>query len=195
MSDGRMLCGRCDKLAVRNPEEVKAIFRKIRTDLAARFGYDNKHRIELLQVGAERLEKESGSIYQPSGGRRMALMCYRNKVTIRTFPDGRKQKTVSDETCQIFILNTVPRDMLIDALAHELTHDYLRHHVGEVKTLANEEGFCELIAALYNEKNGTAYLNKAKKEQPDPVYGGGYRKMDGIYRKNRSFQKTLKYVK
>ncbi|MBE6390499.1 MAG: protein DA1 [Lentisphaerae bacterium] len=195
LPDGRWLCAKCNKMAVRKPADVERIFRKVRADLAARFGYDSKHRIELLQVSPARLEKESGSIYQPAGSSRMALMRYRNKVTVKILPNGKKEKRISDEKCQIFVLNTVPEDMLYDALAHELTHDYLRHNVGNVKNLANEEGFCELVSALYNEKNGTAYLNDVKKSRKDPVYGDGYRKMDSLFRKNKSFQKTLKYVK
>ena len=85
--------------------------------------------------------------------------------------------------------------MLRDALAHELTHDHLRHKVGKVNDLASEEGFCELVASLYNIKTNNSKLNKAKEVNPDPVYGGGYRKMRSIYEKKRSLRETMKAVR
>lgn len=189
------VCRKCQESAVQNPGEVRNIFNRVRRDMGKMFGYDTGHNIILRVVDAGTLNKESGNIYLPSGSRRMALMRYQNREQVRKYPDGRVEKKVIDEKCQIFVLQGVPRAMLYDALAHELTHDHIRHKVGKVRDLANEEGFCELIASLYNIKLGNGFLNKAKEKNPDPVYGGGYRKMRSIYQRSKSFSKTLKYVK
>ena len=197
MSDGRTICRNCRKTAVTDEAEVKKIFLKVRKDLAEMFGYDNKHPIELILVNAKELEKKSEKIYSPGGGRRLALMSYNRTVKTVKLPNGNVENKVVAEKCQIYILDTMPRDRLYDTFAHELTHDYLRHYMnGEKgKELDREEGFCELIASLYNIKRGKKELNMEKETNQDPVYGGGYRKMRSYYRVNKSFKQTLKQVR
>ena len=192
---GMITCRRCCKTAVNDEREIRKIFHRVRLDLKEMFGYDFTHRINLSIVDVPTLNKESGSIYSPPGSRQMALMRYQNKEQIRKYPNGRVERKMVYENCRIFVLKGVPRAMLIDAIAHELTHDYLRHNVGNVKELANEEGFCELIASIYNIRIGNAFLNKAKEVNPDPVYGGGFRKMRAIYKQTGSIRQTLKYVR
>lgn len=195
LSDGRNICQRCTAAAVSDPQEVKKIFRQVRNDLARWFGFDNRHRIQLKIVDYPELRRVGKNIYMPGGGRQMALMQYNQEITTRTYPDGRKKSFVSKENCVIYVLKSTPRKMLQDALAHELTHDHLRHNVGQVKELASEEGYCELVASLYNIKTGNAKMNKAKEANQDPVYGGGFRKMQSIYKKTGSLRKTMQYVK
>lgn len=194
-SDGKNVCQSCRKSAVNDPQEVRRIFNRVRQDMNRMFGYDPKHKIILNIVNVPTLNDRSKSVYMPAGGKRLALMHYQNQVQIRKYPNGREERKIVNEKCQIFILRGVPRVMLYDAFAHELTHDYIRHHVGNVKNLASEEGFCELIAFLYNKKLGNTFLNSRKERNTDPVYGEGFRSMRGIYRRTGSFQKTLKYVR
>ena len=194
-ADGRSICHTCRQSAVTSYQEVYKIFQEVRRDLAALFGYDAKHKIQLHIVDAARLRKLSKSLYSPAGSRRMALMTYYKEVTERRRFSGKKERFISAETCRIYVLDTIPRAMLYDTLAHELTHDHLRHNVGNVKDLASEEGFCELAAALYNVQKGNRYLNRTKEANTNPVYGGGYRKMRSIYRKTGSLRKTMRYVR
>lgn len=194
LPDDRQVCRDCRKTAVSDPQHIRTIFRRVRSDLARMFDYDSSHRIELIIVNAHELEKEARSNYMPTNGQRMALMKYSEKVQITR--RGRKQKQrVVQTKCQIFVLDTIPETMLYDVLAHELTHDYLRHNVGKVRDNAKEEGFCELAAALYNQKRGAAFLNRAKNANPDPVYGGGFRTMYTYYRRVGSLQKTLQFLR
>ena len=92
-------------------------------------------------------------------------------------------------------MDLIPYAMLLDTFAHELTHDHLRHNVGDVKNLTAEEGFCELAASLYNIQKGNKQLNKVKEANNDPVYGGGYRMMSRIYKKTGSFRQTMRHVR
>ena len=197
LNDKRKICRKCRSSAVTDPEEVKLIFKTIRYNLAKRYGFDRKHDIELHIVGLPELEKNSASLYRPEGGRQLALMSYKAKIKQKLNRKGevRKQRVVDDE-CHIFVLHTVPRKQLIDALAHELTHDHLRHNVGKVKELADEEGFSELVASLYNTKIGNSRMNNAKEANPDKIYGDGFRKMRQLYLKNgKSLKKTMEYLK
>ena len=125
----------------------------------------------------------------------MALMTYYKEVTEKRHFSGKKERFISSESCKIYVLDSIPVAMLYDTLAHELTHDHLRHKVGNVKDPASEEGFCELAAALYNEQKGNRRLNRAKEANTDPVYGGGYRKMRAIYQKTGSLHSTMSYVR
>lgn len=194
LADGRHICRECSKTAVKDPQRIRTIFQQVRSDLARMFGYDNRHRIQLLIVDAQELEKEAHSTYTPTNGQRMALMKYSEKV--QTTRRGRKKSSrVVQTTCQIFVLDSIPEIMLYDVLAHELTHDFLRHKVGKIRDNAKEEGFCELAAALYNQKRGAYFLNRAKNANPDPVYGGGFRTMYSHYRRVKSLHKVLPYLR
>ena len=195
LSDGRNICRTCRKTAVYDIREIRRLFQMVRRDMAAWFGYDVNHRIELHVVDARRLNELSKSVYSPGSGRRMALMAYHKEVTEKRSLLGKKERFISSETCRIYVLGSTPRAMLLDAIAHELTHDHLRHNVGEVKDLASEEGFCELAASLYNIRNGNKMLNVLKEKAQDPIYGGGYRKMKKIYDRTRSLQKTMQFVR
>ncbi len=194
LNDGRKICQSCDNSAPKSDHEIRAIFKDIRNDLAKMYNYDNRHNIGLKIVDNHILQKVSASIYMPEGGKQLALMNYQAEIAT-TKRNGKTQEHITKEICTIYVLKNTPKERLIDALAHELTHDHIRHNVGEVKELANEEGFCELVAALYNKAKGQEYLNNHKTTNPDPVYGDGFRKMWKIYQNNKSFEKTLKYVK
>lgn len=197
LRDNRRICRKCRSTVVSNPDEVRKIFNQIRRNLAQWYGFDRMHVIQFRIVSIDQLTKLTGSIYRPENGRQMALMRYRSETIRKVDRLGNvKQEIPGKETCQIYVVYNVPKDMLIDALVHELTHDHLRHNVGKVKNLANEEGFCELVASLYNAKIGNGYLNKRKLKNPDKIYGDGFRKMRRIFLRNgRSLKRTIQYVK
>ena len=196
LKDGRRICRICRRTAVVNHDEIRTIFRQVRANMGKFFGFDQGHKIELVIVSVRELEKNSKTSYMPDGGRRLALMKYENTVSEKRYPDGRVQRVATKERCRIFVMDNVPRAVLIDALAHELTHDYLRHNAGRVNKLAEEEGFCELTAALYNERTGNHRLNRRKELSTDPVYGGGYREMRARYLRNgKNWKKTARTIK
>ena len=167
----------------------------VRRDLAKTFGYNDRHPIELHIVDAVKLRELSKTIYSPGSGRRMALMTYHKVVTEKRRFSGKKERFISSEKCRVYVLDSIPYVMLLDTFAHELTHDHLRHNVGDVKNLTAEEGFCELAASLYNIQKGNKQLNKIKEANNDPVYGGGYRMMNRIYKKTGSFRQTMRHVR
>lgn len=196
LHDGRHICNNCMRTAVTDHHEIRRIFRQVRRNMGHWFGYDQRHRIELEIVPVRELNRQSKSVYLPQGGKRLSLMKYERKVTEKRYSNGRTHRYISGERCRIFILDSIPRDMLYDTIAHELTHDHLRHNLGKVKDLAEEEGFCELTASIYNEKIGNDRLNKLKEMKKDPVYGGGYRKMRAVYLRNgRNWRRTLRAIK
>ncbi len=195
LPDERALCRHCANDAVEDPAEVQQIFQQVRADLARDFGFDPEHRIRLNIVDLPTLKRRVTRDISADDGKPMGVMLYTEEREITTLPGGRKKERITEKRCRIYVLHTMPRDFLIQTIAHELTHDHLRHHVGKVKDQAAEEGFCELVAALYNIRRGKAYLNRAKEKNPSPIYGAGYRKMQKLYRQTRSLSETMQHVR
>ena len=195
LPDGRTLCRSCSAETVDDPAEVQRIFQQVRSDLARDFGFDPAHRIRLNIVDLPTLKRRMTQSVSSDDGKPMGVMLYTEEREEITGPGGRKRERVKEKRCRIYVLHTMPRDFLFQTFAHELTHDHLRHHVGEVKDQVAEEGFCELIAALYNSRRGKTYLNQAKEQNPSPVYGAGYRKMRDLYRKTQSLPATMRHIR
>lgn len=192
--DGRHVCSICLKNAVTSHDEIRKIFRKIRHKLHRMYGFDINHTIELNIISLPQLEKLSRDIYKMENGSRVALMRYEFTVNEKSDWRGRRSKSLAKERCRMFLLDNIPLDILEDSIAHELTHDYLRHNVGKVENLSVEEGFAEAIAAEYNKTVRRTKLNTRKQNTPDPVYGDGYRKMSAMLKK-LGFKKTVQYIK
>lgn len=194
LADGRHICQTCRKTAVSSKQQILSRLKYVRKKLNQLYGFDMNHYIELIVLDLNELERESGGIYQPAGGFRIALMRYNYEISEKKARRGRTVRKLQNEKCRIFILNNTPRDLLDDALAHELTHDYLRHNAGKISDLSVEEGFAETIASQFNKAVKKPHLNKRKEANNDPVYGGGYRKISKIL-KQKGFKKTVEYVK
>ena len=82
-------------------------------------------------------------------------------------------ETVS-EKCTVRILDSLPEAQFIEVAAHEAAHDWLNHHTEHVPAQWNE-GFAEYVASLVNGRHGNASRNLRMEENPDSVYGGGFR--------------------
>ena len=190
----RTLCKKCFSSAVRNEQDIRNLFNIIRKDLAKFYAFDAVHKIELKIVSADKLASISKTNYTPENAKRLALMQYQQHyVEKKKF--RRTEKKVTKEICTIYLLSATPKPLLADAIVHELTHDHIRHNVGKTNDLASEEGFCELVAYLYNIKINNKRTNRMKEINTDPVYGGGFKKMRSIYNRTKSLKQTMKYVK
>ncbi len=77
----------------------------------------------------------------------------------------------------IYVQNGLPEEMVFDALSHEYAHAWLNSKVRKKYDEKTVEGFCEWVSYKNLVKEG--YLNRAKtkKNNSDPIYGGGLRMM------------------
>lgn len=95
---------------------------------------------------------------------------------LTTHPSGRLERVVQE----IQALSGLPRLNLGMVLAHELGHAWVFHHRLAGLPRAVEEGFCEYCSSLWlntlQEPRALA-LARHLADNPDPVYGGGYRKV------------------
>ncbi len=195
LPDGRRICRECRESAVMDQREIRRIFNHLRRELSRLYGYDKDHDIELHIVDLNELLRLTPPELRSSSGSQMGLMRYHKQERVRTASDGRQERETVDERCRIYVLSNMPRAMLIDTLVHELTHDHIRHNVGSVQDKVSEEGFCELVASLFNARIGNSFLNRRKETSTDPVYGAGFRRMRAIYRRNRSLPQTMRSVR
>ena len=183
------VCQLCEKNSVDLPERIK-IFRKIRADLARLYRFNAQHGIEVIGVSIEKMAAMPKPDYFDNDNHAFGLM----SASYWQSNSNPKKLTIKD--CKIYYIESLPKPILIETLAHELTHDFLRHKVGIIDDPVDEEGFCELIAALYNEYIGQTYLNTRKENNPNSVYGDGYRKIHAIYEQNnKDINAVLRYLK
>ncbi|MBR2374196.1 MAG: protein DA1 [Lentisphaeria bacterium] len=160
------VCHACAKNII-TPASASKIMYKVRKDLAEMFGFDTKHRISLKIVNRNTLTKESGMATS------LGCMKYRFQKIVRW--KGKSRKIRYKHTCQIFLLDTLNINNAGGVLAHELTHDYLFHHMGKPVDSQVSEGICEAVAGAWLLQNGYEKQFRIKKQNPDPVYGAGFR--------------------
>ena len=153
---------------------------KLRQELAQTYGYEPTHKITLRLVDKETMTKRTGSPLV------QGCMLYNRNSTVITKPSPAisiisKRKTVQEvkiqHQCTIYLRNTLTIDDLSHVLVHELTHDYLFHHIGEPTDPLVNEGICEAVSGAWLLKHGFKQQFEAKKENPLTEYGGGFRKM------------------
>lgn len=80
-----------------------------------------------------------------------------------------------EESCQITILDHLPRAKMAEVMAHELAHDYMQRRWPYIADAKLKEGFAETVAAAYNHLSGQDAWNYRMEKNPDPIYGDGYR--------------------
>lgn len=101
-------------------------------------------------------------------------------------------------THHIYIFNMMSRLHFAGVLAHELLHVWINEK-GYSLNHADEEGICNLGSyLLYTAANSKATKIHLKRmeENPDPVYGEGYRKVKRLFDENRGdIQKVVEILR
>ena len=192
LPNGNLICRYCNKDIVKNLAELQQIFNQVRKDLAKKFNFPDNHPIKL-----EMRSFAKGENWDTS--REFGLYKYRGRI-IFTAPSVigkmRKQKTTyrfENESCNIIIMDYLPRHKAAEVIAHELAHDYMKHRWYFIKSDLLKEGFAELIAAEYNRYCGNERWNYRMEVNPDKVYGDGYRLMKNYLQKG-SWQEVYRQL-
>ncbi|GAA4410469.1 protein DA1 [Actinokineospora soli] len=95
---------------------------------------------------------------------------------------------VDDRTAQataVRVMRGLPADLFHRTVAHELGHAWLGETGRRAADAAVEEGLCELISYACLKKLGTPFarsLRDAIVNNPDPVYGDGFRRVHAAVR-------------
>jgi len=184
-SNGHYLCIQCNKNVISNKADLERHFRKVRAFLVQHLRFRNDHVIKLKMRHFELGKKDqNGNV-----SREFGLYSYSGKE-IYTKPLAiefwrKKQTTVryENESCTIEIMNDLPAFKAEEVIAHELAHDYMKHRWYYIKDLTLREGFAELVSAEYNRLTGNGRWNYRMQNNPDPVYGNGYRLLKSYFDK------------
>ncbi len=194
ISDKHAVCATCSAAAVKSRQKLDRIFRKVRADLAKLYGYEARHRIELIPVSVAKMRELSKEVSYGDADQRMGLMMSTYSENRKSAKNSKQPLIIHD--CKIYVIENMPEILLYEVLSHELTHDHLRHKVGLIDDISAEEGVCNLVSALYNKYLGREYLNVRMENNTDPVYGDGYRKMKKRYiRYNNNLTQLINSLK
>lgn len=166
-SDGRIICGLCRKTAVMHLRSPGKMQRSLTTLLGSVGIGGIPDNIPLKLVNLDSLKQHSGDMFSDSA----------RGFTMTTRYARKNTATRVDHT--IFILSGLPLEEFKAVLAHELLHVWLIEHKVDLSH-TNTEGFCNLGAMLVNQTENSPFslnLLRQLENNPDPVYGDGYRTM------------------
>ena len=171
-SDGRHICNLCQKSAVGELSEAKAILEEVRRRLG-QLGIVVEHKAISLRLTDKRAISRffSGEMASHCGFVKHEYVRIGNLVT--------------DQSFQIHILDGMPRMHYIATAAHELMHvwQYLNGPLGNDPALC--EGSCNYASLMVLKQIGGAeadYLIESLRKNSDPVYGEGFRRVERLVR-------------
>ena len=186
---GELLCVACD-----SDDRCFACLRTLggAADRKANTLYDDRRRCARCSTGA--IENDDGlELAVPDVRENLrsvgVVAANRTRVTLRPYAELQTRQsgllgytviqTGSHEPVRaINVADGLPMTLFGCVLAHEIAHAWLAG-IPEARSAVEEEGLCELVAAWWLGHRGgrlSAYLLRAKNENPDPIYGGGYRR-------------------
>ncbi|MBE6425590.1 MAG: protein DA1 [Planctomycetaceae bacterium] len=174
LPDKRISCATCRSLAVFKTEDARSILTSVQKMLAERFGFPVDPDIPLKVLPYEEFHQHRKDYSSSSE----ALAFHLTEVSGHTWlSDDGKTLYVEMDTLDsgMLVLEGAPGPLVFDAIAHELTHEFLRRKFYHFEDPKIEEGFCESIAAACSIFNGHPSLALRRIGNPDPVYGDGFR--------------------
>ncbi|SER23092.1 Protein of unknown function [Lentzea xinjiangensis] len=152
-------CPTCVRAAVETQEHARRHIPRVRADMAA-LGIALAQRVRVTLVDPDAINL---------GSRTLCLGRTLQRVWVET--------SVTD-VLGIEVAGGLTETQFCATVVHEIGHAWLaqRGAVGLDHTL--EEGVCELFAGAWLKRQGTPFADELRRsalENPDPVYGGGYR--------------------
>jgi DNA-directed RNA polymerase subunit RPC12/RpoP len=164
-----MRCPVCRSTAIDTFEEAQPFYQKVKKWVSSQgLTYNNLHlRLELCDRDKLASLQNGPAITHQRGITRSSTYTENGHV-VRTQVDG------------IAVLRGMPSIVFEGVTVHELGHAWLTVHGIRPLPLWAEEGFCELLAYRYYMDLATdesRYHAKNIEQNPDPVYGEGFRRM------------------
>lgn len=171
--DGRVVCMLCRRQAVDEQAQAREIMRQVQARMA-RYDLDTRRvSIPLEMVPLTRLTADG--IAGP-----MARLQGQTIKQIQTYDGEEFKRTIE----ALYVLGGLPPAYLENVLAHELGHVWL--FMQRIDDLPEdlEEGLCNLFAYLLHQEQTSLearHCIQLLEENPDPVYGDGFRRARVIY--------------
>ncbi len=184
MKDGRKICRECNKTAIYDQAAAKKVFNEVRKRMRRELGLSTNNRIIFQIVDHDTLKKYSPKY---TSGMEFGLYLYKSmyRETIRKDRYGRvkdRSSKITGETFKIYVLYGIPKKKLVEVIGHELGHDWMQEHLPNIDDLKLKEGWAEYVASEVNRIYRQSEMNKRMQQNPDKIYGDGYRRIADIAR-------------
>lgn len=184
-SDGRHLCNICFETAVMADSEVKSA-RYFVLGLLHGNGIDfNKENIDISLVDVPSLKQVSGADFDL------------NEMGFCKFEFTLVDKDTIEKNNTIYILSGLPELVFKGVLAHEMMHAWMNLsgiHDLPLDICEGSANYASYLVYATNNDKFAEYLIKNLDENPDPVYGEGFRKVKAIVSGN-GINNWLKYLR
>ena len=186
LSAGRVICPKCARTSISDPAQAQALFREVRSTLHFSLGLGTRHPIHFSLADPIALHRLSGS--RSSHMNEQGLFRYNvdvERVVTRDYLGRKTGETLSkkNETIQIYVLDHLPKIRMEHVMVHELAHDWMAAYYPGIREDWIKEGFAEYMAWRYNQYKNRNELTRRIENNPDPVYGEGFRRIRNLARK------------
>lgn len=185
LPDGRCLCSFCHPSIVHLSQHIEWVEKRVRSILSSCGITDIPQNTPIRLVSPIEMAKLSGSkqinLFQPG--------LTRTSKMVGLF--------VSRCNHTIYIFNYLPKIQFAGVLAHELLHVW-QNEKGILLPSSYAEGFCNVGSYVVYDAINTDishYFIKRLAEDPNPIYGDGFRQVVDIYKKMKSLRLTMDHIK
>jgi len=165
--DGRRWCDSCLALAVMDQTAAQQMFDQVRRDIKQHLNIFTGDTIAFHMVDADSLGLLLGHKNFAERG------FYRYNVQYKV--NKKKEKKVTRELFDIFLLSGLSPENFRDVAAHELGHDINYRYFPKVQGQREVEGFAEYVSALMNQYWGQEKVNESKIRNQQKEYAEAYK--------------------
>ena len=177
LPDGRRLCADCGRAPVTDRGEAGKIFEQTRTLVSRLLGDAPSCRLQFFLADRPLLQRRLAESGRKWSDEELGLYHFEQNSRILYRNDRPVEERVLNRRCAVYVLDYLPRERFIESCAHEIAHDWMQHHAGARYPEEIREGFAEYVAALADRASGRPEMVRRMESNPDPIYGGGYRKV------------------
>jgi len=181
--DGRIVCKLCEKTAVEDSATVDTLRGEI-TSIFNEIGIEiEDHYLPISLIDRSAMTRLDDGHIDPNG------YTYIEKTT--------SLGVTLERRLDIFLLDGMPRLHTIATLAHELMHVWISDNSPDDMDAALLEGSCNYAAYLVLQRypvKESEYIQKTFSEEPDTIYGGGFRHVTD-YAEKHGIAGWLSYLK
>lgn len=165
--DGRRWCDSCMAMAVMDPAVAQNLFDQVRQDIKQQLNIFTGDTIAFHLVDADSLGLLLGHKNFAERG------FYRYNVEYKI--NKEKEKKITRELFDIFILSGLSPENFRDVAAHELAHDINYRYFPKASNQREVEGFAEYLSALMNQYWGQEKVNDTKLRNLQKEYAEAYK--------------------
>ncbi len=179
LPDGRYLCSVCRAQVISQPDQILKIKKLVINRLIDEGVRFQEKRLESVPIEIVNVNRLAQLRNQPPSITQKGLTLTRSEMTL----GGKLFGSTPKMSHHIYILDNLIKIEFAGTLAHEIMHVWQNEN--QIKLAAPQcEGLCNLGSWLaYNtiKSSKTPYFLKVMQENPDPVYGDGFRHVYSKY--------------